>query len=75
MKMRSSTNSWCGCARGSCVQPRNPTSDAPLSTAGDHDLGVKNWDDGIATFRPERFAAETGFDPLGDPVALNEVLV
>jgi molecular chaperone DnaK (HSP70) len=46
-----------------------------LSTAGDHDLGGKNWDDRIATFLSERFAAETGYDPLDDPVALNEVLV
>jgi molecular chaperone DnaK len=46
-----------------------------LSTAGDHDLGGKNWDDRIATSLSERFAAETGFDPLDDPVALNEVLV
>jgi molecular chaperone DnaK len=46
-----------------------------LSTAGDHDLGGKNWDDRIATFLSERFAAETGFDPLDDPVALNEVLL
>ena len=46
-----------------------------LSTAGDHDLGGKNWDDRIATFLAEGFAAETGFDPLDDPVALNEVLV
>jgi molecular chaperone DnaK len=46
-----------------------------LSTAGDHDLGGKNWDDRIATFLAERFAAETGYDPLDDPVALNEVLV
>ena len=46
-----------------------------LSTAGDHDLGGKNWDDRIATFLAEQFTAETGFDPLDDPVALNEVLV
>jgi molecular chaperone DnaK (HSP70)/uncharacterized protein YegL len=46
-----------------------------LATAGDHDLGGKNWDDRIATFLAERFAADTGFDPLDDPVALNEVLV
>ena len=46
-----------------------------LATAGDHDLGGKNWDDRIATFLAEQFAAETGFDPLDDPVALNEVLV
>jgi molecular chaperone DnaK len=46
-----------------------------LATAGDHDLGGKNWDDRIATFLSERFAALTGFDPLDDPVALNEVLV
>jgi molecular chaperone DnaK (HSP70) len=46
-----------------------------VATAGDHDLGGKNWDDRIATFLAERFAAETGFDPLDDPTALNEVLV
>jgi molecular chaperone DnaK (HSP70) len=46
-----------------------------LATAGDHDLGGKNWDDRIATFLSERFASETGSDPLDDPVALNEVLV
>jgi molecular chaperone DnaK (HSP70) len=46
-----------------------------LATAGDHDLGGKNWDDRIATFLAEQFAADTGFDPLDDPVALNEVLV
>jgi molecular chaperone DnaK (HSP70)/uncharacterized protein YegL len=46
-----------------------------LSTAGDHDLGGKNWDDRIATFLSEQFVAASGFDPLDDPVALNEVLV
>jgi molecular chaperone DnaK (HSP70) len=46
-----------------------------LSTAGDHDLGGKNWDDRIATYLAEQFAAQTGFDPLDDPVALNEVLL
>ena len=38
-----------------------------LATAGDHDLGGKNWDDRIATFLSEKFAAETGIDPLDDP--------
>src|SRR4051794_6638026 len=52
-----------------------PDDIAVLSTAGDHDLGGKNWDDRIATFLAEKFAAETGIDPLDDPVALNEVLV
>ena len=42
--------------------------------AGDHDLGGKNWDDLIATYLAEKFAADTGLDPLDDPVALNEVL-
>ncbi len=46
-----------------------------MSTAGDHDLGGKNWDDRIATFLAEQFIERTGFDPLDDPVALNEVLV
>jgi molecular chaperone DnaK len=52
-----------------------PESIDVLSTAGDHDLGGKNWDDRIATFLAEKFAAETGIDPLDDPLALNEVLV
>ena len=52
-----------------------PDEIAVLSTAGDHDLGGKNWDDRIATFLAEKFAADTGVDPLDDPVALNEVLV
>lgn len=52
-----------------------PEDVAVLATAGDHDLGGKNWDDRIATFLAEKFAEETGFDPLDDPVALNEVLV
>src|SRR3954469_18085059 len=52
-----------------------PEEIAVLSTAGDHDLGGKNWDDRIATFLSEKFAADTGVDPLDDPVALNEVLV
>ena len=52
-----------------------PEEIAVLSTAGDHDLGGKNWDDRIATFLSEKFAAETGIDPLDDPLALNEVLI
>ena len=52
-----------------------PDEIAVLATAGDHDLGGKNWDDRIATFLAEKFAADTGIDPLDDPVALNEVLV
>jgi molecular chaperone DnaK len=52
-----------------------PDSIEVLSTAGDHDLGGKNWDDRIATFLAEKFNAETGVDPLDDPLALNEVLV
>jgi molecular chaperone DnaK (HSP70) len=52
-----------------------PEEIAVLSTAGDHDLGGKNWDDRIATYLAEKFADETGIDPLDDPVALNEVLV
>src|SRR5215212_999300 len=52
-----------------------PEEIAVLSTAGDHDLGGKNWDDRIATYLSEKFAADTGIDPLDDPVALNEVLV
>jgi molecular chaperone DnaK (HSP70) len=51
-----------------------PEEIAVLATAGDHDLGGKNWDDRIATFLAEKFAADTGVDPLDDPVALNELL-
>jgi molecular chaperone DnaK len=51
-----------------------PDQVAVLSTAGDRDLGGKDWDDLIATYLAEKFAAETGLDPLDDPVALNEVL-
>ncbi len=52
-----------------------PDEIAVMATAGDHDLGGKNWDDRIATYLSERFAADTGIDPLDDPLALNEVLV
>jgi molecular chaperone DnaK (HSP70)/uncharacterized protein YegL len=52
-----------------------PAEVAVLATAGDHDLGGKNWDDRIATYLAERFAADTGLDPLDDPLMLNEVLV
>ncbi|MCA1686682.1 MAG: Hsp70 family protein, partial [Planctomycetia bacterium] len=52
-----------------------PDEVAVLATAGDHDLGGKNWDDRIATYLSDRFAADTGIDPLDDPLALNEVLV
>ena len=48
---------------------------AVLATAGDHDLGGKNWDDRIATYLAEKFEADTGTDPLDDPLALNEVLI
>jgi molecular chaperone DnaK (HSP70) len=51
-----------------------PDEVAVLSTAGDRDLGGKDWDDLIATYLAEKFAADTGLDPLDDPVALNEVL-
>ncbi len=53
----------------------DPTALQVLSTAGDHDLGGKNWDDRIATFLAEKFADETGIDPLDDPLALSEVLL
>ncbi|MDB5353237.1 MAG: molecular chaperone [Planctomycetota bacterium] len=52
-----------------------PDEIAVVSTAGDHDLGGKNWDDRIATSLAEKYAAETGIDPLDDPLALNEVLI
>ena len=46
-----------------------------LSTAGDHDLGGKNWDDRIATYLSEKLESETGADPLDDPLAFNELLI
>jgi molecular chaperone DnaK (HSP70) len=51
-----------------------PDEVAVLATAGDHDLGGKNWDDRIATFLAEKFAADTGIDPLDNPLQLNDVL-
>ncbi len=54
--------------------PDLPDEVAVLATAGDHDLGGKNWDDRIASYLAEKFEADTGVDPLDDPVALNEVL-
>ena len=53
----------------------SPEAVEVLATAGDHDLGGKNWDDRIASALSERFAAETGTDPLDDPHALNDVLL
>jgi len=52
-----------------------PDEIAVLATAGDRDLGGKDWDDRIAMMLATKFAADTGFDPMDDPVALNEVLV
>src|SRR5262249_24585259 len=52
-----------------------PHAIAGVATAGANALGGKNWDDRIATFLSEKFASDTGIDPLDDPVALNEVLV
>ena len=51
-----------------------PDAVVVLATAGDHDLGGKNWDDQIGTFLADRFAAEAGFDPLDDPATVHEVL-
>jgi molecular chaperone DnaK (HSP70) len=45
-----------------------------LATAGDHDLGGRNWDERIASWLAERFAADTGIDPLDDPASLGELL-
>ena len=44
-----------------------PDEIAVLATAGDHDLGGKNWDDRIATFLSEKFAADTGCRPARRP--------
>ena len=45
-----------------------------LATAGDHDLGGRNWDDRLAAHLAERFLAETGSDPLDDPASFSELL-
>ena len=42
-----------------------PDEVAVLSTAGDHDLGGKNWDDLIATYLAEKFAARHRARPAG----------
>ena len=52
-----------------------PNTIEVLSTAGDHDLGGKNWDDRIATYLSEKLESETGADPLDDPLAFNELLI
>ena len=48
----------------------SPDEIAVLSTAGDHDLGGKNWDDRIATYLAEKFASARGSTPLDDPMAV-----
>lgn len=46
-----------------------------LSTAGDHNLGGKDWDDRIATYLGEHFAEVHGSNPLDDTVAFNDLLI
>jgi molecular chaperone DnaK len=46
-----------------------------IATAGDHNLGGKDWDDRIATFLGRRFAEAHGIDPLDDPASSHDLLV
>lgn len=46
-----------------------------LGTAGDHELGGKDWDDRIAIYLGEKFAAEHGANPLDDTTAFQDLLV
>lgn len=45
------------------------------ATAGDHELGGKDWDDRIAIYASQRFLEEFNKDPLEDSVSFNDLLV
>lgn len=46
-----------------------------IATAGDHQLGGKDWDDAIARFLLEKFRDEFGVDPMREGLPYGEVLV
>lgn len=46
-----------------------------LATAGDHNLGGKDWDDRIAAYLGRRFAEAHGTNPLDENVSFNDLLV
>jgi molecular chaperone DnaK (HSP70) len=46
-----------------------------LATAGDHNLGGKDWDDRLAVFLGDQFAQRHGVNPLDGADRFNELLV
>ena len=46
-----------------------------VATAGDHNLGGKDWDDRIAAYLGQRFAENHRIDPLDQHAAFNDLLV
>lgn len=46
-----------------------------LATAGDHNLGGKDWDDRIASFLGNKFEEMHGVNPLDDCETFNEILI
>jgi molecular chaperone DnaK (HSP70) len=46
-----------------------------IATAGDHNLGGKDWDDRIAAYLDRQFAEAHGVCPLEDSVTFNDMLV
>jgi molecular chaperone DnaK (HSP70) len=46
-----------------------------LATAGDHNLGGKDWDDRIAAYLGQRFAEVHGTNPLDETVSCHDLLV
>ncbi|RJP75552.1 MAG: VWA domain-containing protein [Candidatus Zixiibacteriota bacterium] len=51
-----------------------PDSIEVMATDGNHELGGKDWDDAILRWALRRFEEEHGFDPLGDSIALGDLL-
>lgn len=46
-----------------------------LATAGNHELGGKDWDDAILRFISARFQEEYGHDPITENLTFNDLLV
>jgi molecular chaperone DnaK len=44
-----------------------------VATTGDHQLGGKDWDDGLIRFAAEQFRARHGMDPLDDLAAYHDL--
>ncbi|MCB9743040.1 MAG: Hsp70 family protein [Alphaproteobacteria bacterium] len=44
-----------------------------IATAGDHELGGKDWDDCLINFAAEQFQSKHGLDPLDDTAAYHDL--